>query len=150
MKMKLIPMLLLLLLLPTITTANAVPKRATPFYYIGIEPIVVFTWQKIADNNQYLVEYTETATLTTDGSTHAGTIMLDVRLIAKIEGGEATVSARFVIELDTGKVIEGTGSGKLNMYTNQPDVKFVGHGDMLIQGTLKGHALGFILDGYSW
>jgi hypothetical protein len=151
MKVKLISMLLLLLLLPTITIANATPKGTAPFYYIGTNIVVDAAWQHTADDNQYIMKYTETADLTTDGYVHAGTIMFDVVLIAKMDTGKATAFGKFVINLDSGEKIEGTMSGKINIYANQPDIKFVGHGDIHVQGILSGSQLGgFILDGYSW
>jgi hypothetical protein len=150
MKMKTIFMLILLLLLSPMAITNAIPKNTSRFYYIGVEPIQTYTMEHWADDNQIVMKYTQTANLQTKSGDPVGTIAFDVMAVLKIDTLEATVSAKYVISLDSGQKIEGTMSGNENFNSGEVDVKFVGHGSINVQGTVYNEGDHFVLDGYSW
>ena len=94
--------------------------------------------------------------LKTYGGEHVGTMTTDFTTIMKLETTLTTGIGRFVIEFDAGlyegMTIEGTITGKIVLSTGESDCKFVGHGDMHVQGALVATQSGeyFLLDGYSW
>jgi len=158
MKMKPIFMLILLLLLPTMAIANAAPKGASSFKYKAVFVPSLFTiiTTHYCGPEQVITRMVQVHELETYEGEHVGTMTTDFTTIMKLETTLTTGIGRFVIEFDAGPyegmTIEGTIAGKIVLSTGEGDIKFVGHGDMHVQGALLPTQSGvyFLLEGYSW
>ena len=154
-KMKVSGILVLacLTLASLIAIANA-SKTRTEFYLEAHVDIVGQMQVHIADDTTYILRYTVEGFVETREHVDVGTISMDVVTIQRVRT-PATVSAQFLINLDSGETIKGIATGTETFFPDGSidlDGKFVGHGDMHVMGEV--HELpgpgAFYFDGNSW
>jgi len=141
-----------------LTLVNA-SKTTNDFYLKVYATAAYFEWEHFADNRRVIWHLVEEGIVKDGLNLEVGTIVLDVVETIDIKTGKGTVSAKYEINFYTGAMIEGTMTGKIQMYIgtyDPPDLdgKFVGHGDMQVMGDIylvvEGIAVVLVLDGYSW
>ena len=155
-KGKVLAVLAFLFLASSITIANASQTR-TPFYLVACDfaPIEELRYHWADDAVVVIMGVLEGNVEDEIGHT-VGIITLDkFVLIRNFITQTSTMTAQFVINFDTGAIIEGTMTLKVK-YIPPPIVsegKFVGHGDMNVIGDIHNvpdDPSATVLEGYSW
>lgn len=141
-----------------LTSVNA-SKTTNDFYLKMYMTTGYYEWEHFADNRRVIWHLVEEGVVKDSLGQEVGTIALDVVETIDVKTGKGTVSAKYEINFYNGAMIEGTMTGKIQLYigtTNPPDLngKFVGHGDLHVMGDIyllmEGINAVLVLDGYSW
>ena len=154
-KGKVLAVLAFLFLASSITIANA-SQTWTPFYFVACDyaPIEELRYHWADDAVVVIMGVLEGNVEDEIGHT-VGIITLDKFVhIRNFITQTSTITAQFVINFDSGAIIEGTMTFKV---TYGPEIvgegKFAGHGDMNVKGDIynvPGSTTASVLDGYSW
>ena len=150
-----------LILVSPMVMVNA--SKTTNDFYLKMYPTTVnVDWQHWADNKLVIFHLTEGGIVNNYQNVTVGTITIDV--VTEVLNPEAqigTVVGKYEINFDSGEIIKGTITGKVqnpSLPDVQLDAKFVGHGDMNVmgeasiinEGTHGKPIMVSIFDGYSW
>lgn len=141
-----------------LTLVNASRTR-NDFYLKVYATAAYYEWEHFADNRLVIWHVVEEGVVKDSLGQAVGTIALHAVETIDVETGKGTVSVKYEINFYSGAMIEGTMTGKIQIYIgtyDPPDLdgKFVGHGDMHVMGDIylimEGQTPVLILEGYSW
>jgi hypothetical protein len=154
MKAKVLATLAFLFLASSITIANASNSR-TPFYIVmrDFAPIE-YIQDHWADDAAFIMRHIEEGIVEDEAGNTVGTMTVDMVHVFNAITHTSTITAQFVINFDTGAIIEGTMTFKVTYIPSIVSVgKFAGHGDVNVIGDIYNvpdDPSAAVLEGYSW
>jgi hypothetical protein len=152
-KGKVLAVLAFLFLASSVTIANA-SQTKTPFYFVARSFGPIELRDHWADDAVLVMMHVEEGIVEDAAGNTVGTITIRMVHIFNAITYTSTITAQFVIDFDSGAIIEGTMTFKVTYIGGiVSEGRFVGRGDMNVRGDIynvPGDPSAAVLDGYSW